>query len=159
VNSLRPLPRTNQARLKTTIEMIKRYYPQHRALERSRRGVATVELAICLPVILLLVVGAIEGSNFIFLKQAVTSAAFESAQVMTRVGGTKVKAESRATEVLSARSIDQSTISFTPANPDSVARGEQVTVSITAPVSANSIGLRWFFDNETVTASVCMLRN
>jgi hypothetical protein len=37
---------------------------------------------------------------------------------MTRVGGTKAKAESRAAEVLSARSIDQSTVSFTPANPD-----------------------------------------
>jgi Flp pilus assembly protein TadG len=139
--------------------MIKRFRARHPAHKHSRRGVATVELAICLPVILLLVVGAIEGSNFIFLKQAVTSAAFESAQVMTRVGGTKIKAESRATEVLSARSIDQSTISFTPANPDTVARGEQVTVSITAPVSANSVGLRWFFDSESVTASICMLRN
>jgi Flp pilus assembly protein TadG len=132
--------------------------PEHRA-RQGRRGVATVELAVCLPVILLLVVGAIEGSNFIFLKQAVTSAAFESAQTMTRVGGTKAKAENRATEVLSARSIDQTTISFTPTNPDSVARGEQVTVSITAPMSANSVGLRWFFDSETVTASICMLRN
>jgi Flp pilus assembly protein TadG len=132
--------------------------PEHRA-RQGRRGVATVELAVCLPVILLLVVGAIEGSNFIFLKQAVTSAAFESAQTMTRVGGTKSKAENRATEVLSARSIDQTTISFTPTNPDSVARGEQVTVSITAPMSANSVGLRWFFDSETVTASICMLRN
>ncbi|MCI0643202.1 MAG: pilus assembly protein [Gemmataceae bacterium] len=126
---------------------------------QKRRGVATVELAICLPVILLLVVGAIEGSNFIYLKQAVTAAAYESVQTVTRVGGTKAKAENRAAEVLSARSIDQSTVSFTPANPDSVARGGQVTVSITAPMSANSIGLRWFFDSESVTASVCMLRN
>ena len=126
---------------------------------QKRRGVATVELAICLPVILLLVVGAIEGSNFIYLKQAVTAAAYESVQTVTRVEGTKAKAESRATEVLSARSIDQSTVSFTPANPDTVARGGEVTVSITAPMSANSIGLRWFFDNESVTASVCMLRN
>jgi Flp pilus assembly protein TadG len=140
--------------------MIKRTgAPQHSALKQRRRGVATVELAICLPVLLLLVVGAIEGSNFIFLKQAVTSAAYESAQVLTRVGGTKAKAESRATEVLSARSIDSSSISFTPASPDGVARGQQVTVSISAPMSANSIGLRWFFDSETVTASVCMLRN
>ena len=126
---------------------------------QRRRGVATVELAICLPVILLLVVGAIEGSNFIYLKQAATAAAYESAQTLTRVGGTKAKAESRAAEVLSARSIDQSTITFTPADPDTVGRGDQVTVSITAPVSANSIGLRWFFDSQSITASVCMLRN
>jgi Flp pilus assembly protein TadG len=131
---------------------------KHRARHQCR-GVATVELAICLPVILLLVVGAIEGSNFIYLKQAVTAAAYESVQTMTRVGGTKAKAESRATQVLSARSIDQSTVSFAPANPDTVARGGEVTVSITAPMSSNSIGLRWFFDDESVTASVCMLKN
>jgi len=127
--------------------------------DKRRRGVATVELAVCLPVILLLVVGAIEGSNFIFLKQAVTAAAYESAQTLTRIGGTKVKAESRANQVLSARSIDQSTISFSPANPDAVARGEAVTISISAPVTANSIGLDWFFDSQTVSASVCMVRD
>jgi Flp pilus assembly protein TadG len=140
--------------------MIKRFSArQHRACRQRRRGVATVELAVCLPVILLLVVGAIEGSNFIFLKQAVTAAAYESAQTVSRVGGTKVKAENRAVQVLSARSIDQPTVTFSPANPDVVARGQSVTVTISAPVSANSIGLDWFFDNQTVTASVCMLRN
>jgi Flp pilus assembly protein TadG len=140
--------------------MIKRFpAPQHRASQQRRRGVATVELAVCLPVILLLVVGAIEGSNFIFLKQAVTAAAYESAQTVSRGGGTKVKAENRAVQVLSARSIDQPTVTFSPANPDAVARGQSVTVTISAPVSANSIGLDWFFDNQTVTASVCMLRN
>ena len=118
-----------------------------------------MELAICLPVLMLLVVGAIEGSNFIFLKQAATAAAYESAQLVTRVGGTKAKAENRANQILAARSIDQPTIGFSPANPDAVARGEPVTVSITVPVSANSIGLHWFFDSETVSASVCMLRD
>jgi Flp pilus assembly protein TadG len=132
---------------------------KQRACRHQRRGVATVELAVCLPVILLLVVGAIEGSNFIFLKQAVTTAAYESAQTLTRVGGTKTKAENRVVQVLSARSIDQSTITFSPANPDAVVRGQMVTVSISVPVSANSIGLDWFFDNQTVTASICMLRN
>jgi Flp pilus assembly protein TadG len=140
--------------------MIHRILTQRSRLRRARRhGVATVELAVCLPVLLLLVVGAIEGSNFIFLKQAVTAAAYESAQVITRVGGTKANADLRANQILTARSIDKSTISYSPSNPNVAGRGELITVSVSAPVSANSIGLDWIFDKQTVTASVRMLKD
>jgi Flp pilus assembly protein TadG len=125
----------------------------------KRRGVAVVELAVCLPVLLILVVGAIEGSNFIFLKQAVTVAAYESAQVVTRANGKKADAELRANEILAARSIDQTTITFSPADPGQAARGQLVTVSVTAPVSANSIGLDWFFDDQIVSTSVSMVKD
>ena len=125
----------------------------------KRRGVAVVELAVCLPVLLILVVGAIEGSNFIFLKQAVTVAAYESAQVVTRANGKKADAEQRATQILAARSIDQTTITFSPADPGQAARGQLVTVSVTAPVSANSIGLDWFFDDQIVSTSVSMVKD
>jgi Flp pilus assembly protein TadG len=140
--------------------MIQRILTQRTRLRRAqRRGVATVELAVCLPVLLLLVVGAIEGSNFIFLKQAVTAAAYESAQVVTRVGGTKANADVRANQILTARSIDKSTISYSPSNPNAAGRGELITVSVSAPVSPNSIGLDWIFDKQTVTASVRMLKD
>ncbi len=132
---------------------------QNRVGTCERRGVAVVELAVCLPVLLILVVGAIEGSNFIFLKQAVTVAAYESAQVVTRANGKKAEAELRASQILAARSIDQSQIVFTPANPEAAARGDRVTVSVTAPVAANSIGLDWFFDEQIVSTSVSMVKD
>ena len=49
-------------------------HKQHRG---ERRGVAAVEFAVCLPVIILLVFGAIEASSFIFLKQSLNVAAYE----------------------------------------------------------------------------------
>jgi Flp pilus assembly protein TadG len=125
----------------------------------NRRGVAVVELAVCLPVLLILVVGAIEGSNFIFLKQAVTVAAYESAQVATRANGKQADAETRANQILAARSIDQSIVVFSPTNPEKAARGDLITVSVTAPVSANSIGLDWFFDDQIVSTSVSMVKD
>jgi Flp pilus assembly protein TadG len=132
---------------------------QKRIGRSDRRGVAVVELAVCLPVLLILVVGAIEGSNFIFLKQAVTVAAYESAQVVTRANGKKATAEQRADQILAARSIDQSSMVFTPSNPEAVARGEKITVTVTAPVAANSIGLDWFFDDQIVSTSVSMVKD
>lgn len=139
--------------------MIARLFDRHRSCRTARRGVATVELAVCLPVLLLLVVGAIEGSNFIFLKQAVTVAAYESAHIVTRAGGTKAEAERRADQILSARSLDKTSISFSPANPEAALRGELVSVSVAAPASANSIGLDWFFDKQTVSATVRMVKD
>jgi Flp pilus assembly protein TadG len=125
----------------------------------KRRGVATVELAICLPILMLLVVFAIEGSNFIFLKQAATVAAYEAAHVATQQGGTEVEAQRRAEEILAARAIDTAEVQFTPAAPDAAVRGTLVTVSVSAPASANSIGLDWFFEDQTVTASVSMVKD
>ena len=130
-----------------------------RTRPEGRRGVATVELAVCLPVLLLLVVGAIESSNFIFLKQAVTVAAYEAAQVSTRAGGKAADGQQRAQQILAARSVDSSTITFSPANPDQAVRGTLVSVSVTAPVSANSIGLDWFYDDQSVSAAVTMVRD
>jgi Flp pilus assembly protein TadG len=125
----------------------------------GRRGVATVELAVCLPVLLTLVVGAIEGSNFIFLKQAVTVTAYEAANVVTRSGGTLAEAQQRADQILAARSIDSAKVTFSPANPETAARGQLVTVTVSAPAAANSIGLDWFFDDQTVLTSVKMLKD
>lgn len=125
---------------------------------RFRRGAATVELAVCLPVLLTLVFGAIEGSNFIFLKQAITVAAYETAQVISDPGGTEAGARARADQMLAARSVDSATVEFTPVTPDLAKRGELVTVTVSAPASANSIGLSWFFSQQNVQTSVNMVK-
>jgi Flp pilus assembly protein TadG len=121
--------------------------------------VATVELAISLPVLLMLVVGAIEGANFIFLKQSITVAAYESAHIACQAGGTSDEARSRAQQILDARTIEGSDITFDPPAVEDAQRGELVAVTVSAPASANSIGLRRFFSTQTVTATVNMLKD
>jgi Flp pilus assembly protein TadG len=116
-------------------------------------------LAICLPILMLLVVFSIEGSNFIFLKQAATVAAYEAAHVATQQRGTQSAAQLRAEEILAARSIDAAEIDFSPVEPDNAVRGTLVTVSVSAPAAANSIGLDWFFEDQTVSASVSMVKD
>ncbi len=49
-----------------------------RLQQRRRRGVAATEFAVCLPIIVLLVLGTIEACSLIFLKQ--TLAIAEGAQ-------------------------------------------------------------------------------
>ena len=65
----------------------------HRRTTRSnRRGIAAVELAVCLPVIVLLVFGSIEASSFIFLKQSLNVSAYEGIREAIRVGSNNAAA-------------------------------------------------------------------
>lgn len=45
--------------------------------KRKRRGAAVVEFAVCLPVIIIIVFGAIEAASLLFLKQALIQSAYE----------------------------------------------------------------------------------
>ena len=44
---------------------------------QESRGVAAAELAVCLPVIVLIVIATIEACSALFLKQSLTAAAYE----------------------------------------------------------------------------------
>ena len=104
-----------------------------------RDGVAAVETAILLPVLVLLTFGSLELSNMIFLKQGLSIAAYEGAKSATSPGTTTAQATARIQEILSARSISDATISITPTVGGSTPRGTMVTVSITS--AGNSVGI------------------
>ena len=48
---------------------------------------AVVELAVCLPVLVLIIMGSIEACNLTFLKQKLTEAAYQGAMVATQPQG------------------------------------------------------------------------
>lgn len=103
-----------------------------------RRGVAVVEFAVCLPVIMILILGSIEATNAVFLKQALTTAAYEGIREAVRNSSDQSLANLRANDVLTARNVRGSSVSFIPANIDSVARGELVQIEVAAPLGQNS---------------------
>ncbi|MGI9517005.1 MAG: TadE family protein [Pirellulaceae bacterium] len=55
-----------------------------RSRRRSVRGTATVELALCLPMIVLVVFGAVEGASMIFLKQTLVQSSYEGIKVAVK---------------------------------------------------------------------------
>jgi Flp pilus assembly protein TadG len=49
------------------------------SLGRNRRsGAAVVELAVCMPLIVLLTFASLEGANMLFMRQAAVQAAYEA---------------------------------------------------------------------------------
>ncbi|MEQ1827092.1 MAG: TadE family protein [Pirellula sp.] len=103
-----------------------------------RRGAALVEFAVCVPVLMLLILGSMEATSAIFVRQALTTSAYEGVREAVRTGGNSIDATSRAQAVLDARRIRNSRIRFTPADVRTAPRGSSVVVEVSAPFAANS---------------------
>ena len=122
----------------------------------KRRAVALVELAVCMPILVLFVLGSIELSNFIFLKQAVTIASYEGARNAVRPLATDATSQSAAEAVLTARSLYDSTFAISPSA--AVDRGNLITITVSAPSSANRVVIPQFIAGLSVSASTTMVK-
>lgn len=125
----------------------------------ERKGAATVEAAVCLPLLILLVFGSIESSNAIFLKQSLTMAAYEAGKIASSPRGTGTAATIRCQEVLAVRDIDEFDISFLPSNLSAdTPRGQTISVTVTIDADSASLGPLWIFDGKTLQKTVVMRR-
>ncbi|MBA4031549.1 MAG: pilus assembly protein TadE [Planctomyces sp.] len=125
---------------------------------RHPRGAATVELAICLPIIMLVVFGSIESANAIFLKTTLTQASYEAARAVTSTGGTVEAAEARAREVLASRNVTGASISFTPTVESATPVGTMIQVKVSSPVTSLSGMFDWFTNLTRLEATTSMVR-
>jgi Flp pilus assembly protein TadG len=124
----------------------------------DRTAAAVVEFAILLPVIIVFVFGAIELANGIFLKQAVSIAAYEGTRTASNSMGTELAVISRVSEVLSSRGITEKTISITPSLATAT-RGTPITVTVTVPASQlQSVSPLKYLHNKSFIRSVRMVR-
>lgn len=123
-----------------------------------RRGVAASELAVCLPVLVLLVLAMIECCTMIFLKQSLTVAAYEGVRTSIEPNAVAADVETKCEGVLEDRRVEQPQIVITPANFESLAPGEYVTVTVSAPADRNSVLPGNFFGGRTLTASATMMK-
>lgn len=125
---------------------------------RSRSGTASTELAVTLPLLVILVFGSMELANAVFMRQSLNMAAYEAAKVITRPGSNEALARARCGEVLAVRKVAAYTLTFSPAVTTATPRGIQVTVTLTAPASNLSYGPVRFMTGKSITSTVVMVR-
>ncbi|EMI22806.1 TadE family protein [Rhodopirellula maiorica SM1] len=130
----------------------------NRPRRRSRHAVAAAEFAVCLPILVLLVFGSIEASSFIFLKQALSVAAYEGAREAALSTSTNSAAEDRAINILNARNVRDFAVRFPDRSPEQAKRGEEIAVEIVAPTQSNSPLAGQFIANRDLIARVVMLK-
>jgi Flp pilus assembly protein TadG len=117
---------------------------------------ATVELAICLPVLVLIVFGSIQATNLIYLQHAATSAAYEGMLEMAKPNATNESVTARIQEVLDTRELTKTEIRILPDGVDisSVPTGNVLTLEVTADVRANMVLSGFIITPDIVRATV-----
>ena len=120
----------------------------HKRRVRDRSGIAIIELAVCLPAIVLLVLGSIEACTMVFVKQSLHISAYEGVRSAIKSDGNAADAVARANRILDERGVKNASVEVTPRVPESADLGTAVTVRITAPAADNSVLRLKFFSGD-----------
>ena len=124
----------------------------------GRRGAAVVEFAVCLPVIILIVLGSIEAASMLFLRQALIQSAYEGAKVAIRADGNNSDATTAIENVAAGRRLNGVQIDFSPKNVSKAKQGEFISITISAPGDSNSFIPFGPFKNQIVSARAVMVK-
>lgn len=125
------------------------------AIGRKRiRGAVIIEMAVCLPLMLLVVFGCIEVSSGIFRGQTLTSAAHEGALVGLKPNATEQDIANRVSTVMAARGISDFTMQINTFGVgfENLQSGERFRIELATEIN-NS-----YLTNREVGASVTALR-
>jgi hypothetical protein len=123
-----------------------------------RRGAAAVELAICLPLIVLLVMASIEACTMIFLDHSLTIASYEGVRAGINYDGTNADVLARCNAIINSREIKGAKVILNPPDVASAERGEPVAVTVSAPCNLNMVIPPWFYDGRTLRATITMVK-
>lgn len=124
---------------------------------RPRSGVAAAELAVCLPVIVLLVLATIEACTMVFLKQSLTVASYEGARVALANGATNQDVQTACEQILQDRRVEGGTVSVRPPDLPALQPGDMVDVTVTAPCGPNSVLPVMFYRDRSMTSTASMM--
>jgi Flp pilus assembly protein TadG len=129
----------------------------------NRVGAATVELALSLPVLLVISMGMMETCNVMLVEARMQSAAYEAARLAIRpttaqsTAATSAQVTSYCTTLLSQLGVKGAQIVLNPSDLSTLAPLSMVTVTITAPIKQNSVTTFVLSNSMTITAQATMV--
>lgn len=143
--------------IQSSVDSMIHRLPKQR-LCRKCGGVAAVEFALCLPVILLIVLATVEACTMVFLKQSLSIAAYEGARAALTQSASSADVSRVAGQVLTERRVSGGTVTISPANLASIQPGEYLTVTVTAPAAGNNAVPLRFYRGRTLSGSATMMK-
>jgi Flp pilus assembly protein TadG len=136
---------------------------RRRTSNRQRCGLAAVELALCLPVLLATALGLIETSNLVFVQSRIQSVAYEGARIATRPATattnalTSAQVTTACNTLLAQLGVSGGQITLNPSTITGLAPQTMVTVTVTAPLSQNSVTSFVLNGSMTLSAQATMI--
>jgi Flp pilus assembly protein TadG len=129
-----------------------------RRFRAKRFGAAAVEFAVCLPLIVLIVAGSIEGASLLFLRQALIQSSYEGVKVAIKEDSVNSDVTNVALAVTDGRNLNGVNVETVPGNIQSVPQGELIRVRVTAPTAGNSLFFNGVFTLPSITAEAVMVK-
>ena len=127
----------------------------HRRKNSQRHGAVTVEFAITIPIVLLIVFASLELGFANMMYHTTEAAAYEAARAAIVPGATAQSATAKAQSILNTAGINSATIAISPA--DLSAPTQTVSVTISTRFSDN-LPLTPFYVGTTPYVKTCELQ-
>lgn len=125
----------------------------------QRNAVATVELAVCLPMLLIFALVAIEVCGMLQMGQTLKIASYEGARVGVVPGAEDENVRFQVETLLESRNVKAYTISMDPADPSLLTEGEYFEVLIDVELDQNSYLGDLISSNRVMTRSTALRSN
>lgn len=123
---------------------------------KPRAGAVTVEVAVCLPVLFLLLFGCLELAGANLLRHATESAAYEGARVGIIPGADPARVETAVNGILRTLGASGADIEILPAVITS--ETETIEVRVSVPYRENALVAPFFIRGNPNFESSCILR-
>jgi hypothetical protein len=108
--------------------------------------------------IVLIVFGGIEAASMLFLRQTLVQAAYEGVKTAVKANGSAAGAIASANDVTNGRNLQNVTITVTPSDLSTLARGEIIEITVSAPGDDNSVFPFGPFAGKDVVATAVMVK-
>lgn len=108
--------------------------------------------------LLVILIGIIEASSMIYLKQSLSVAAYEGIRASVRSGATTSEVEVACNRILTARRVNGATIEVTPSDFEDQPPQTWISIRVSATGGSNSVIAGWFYDTLIVDGEAAMMK-
>ncbi|WDQ15804.1 TadE/TadG family type IV pilus assembly protein [Rhodopirellula sp. P2] len=130
--------------------MVTRNKPSH------RNGIAVTELAVGLPLLLVVMMGTVEACTMIRLQQKMKMVAYEGARVGLLPEAMADNVEWQCETLSADQRLNDIVVVLDPVDPRTLDSGDWFTVEVRAPFSSNALMGGWGFGNYDLAESVTL---
>ena len=131
-------------------------HPSLASTGRNRCGLAVTELAVGLPVLLIMLLGTMEICTMIRLRQKLNMIAYETARVGVLPNTKQKEVQYQCQLLCEDQQLNTISLETTPADPRQLRSGEWFTVHLSAPFTDNALMGNWKFNQWNLSESVTL---
>lgn len=120
----------------------------------ERRGMVTVEFALCASILFMFVLGMLELSRYIYIQHSIQMVAYEGARAGVIPGASVSDVQDRVTALMAATGVPAYTVNVSPNAISNTT--ENVSVTINCSFADNSWVPPFFIPNNAMTSTITL---